>query len=217
LIFSLFYFLKNDISLHALKVPGGSLSNLLRHKWGPLDEETVRRYTTQIIRGLVYGHASQPPPPPPTTPTEKQKKRKKKKKDHVILSSLCAPPPFILKQTTARPPPLFFLKTNTLDISHDHNVVHRDVKGDNILVDRYNGKLKLSDFGTSKRLARISPKVCFLKREERGIVVFRCPPSFLTCVRACVRAGSVGHSAGRYAVVHGTGGDQQRARLWAAC
>lgn len=41
-----------------------------------------------------------------------------------------------------------------LDYLHQHGIMHRDIKGGNVLVDG-NGVCKLADFGSSKKLSSL--------------------------------------------------------------
>jgi serine/threonine protein kinase len=60
---------------------------------------------------------------------------------------------------------------------HENNFVHRDIKGDNILLDS-EGNIKLADFGCSKTLENID--IDGKMSHEQGTICWRAPETVKT-------------------------------------
>lgn len=110
----------------------GSLSSLLRSKWGPLkdNEATIIFYTKQILEGLKYLHDNQ-----------------------IVHRDIKVGG----AATWYRIQPWMYKTRQESLVSALTEGPFRVLQGDNVLINTYSGVLKISDFGTSKRLAGINP------------------------------------------------------------
>lgn len=66
---------------------------------------------------------------------------------------------------------------NTLAYIHTQNICHRDIKPENILYDEVNNKIKLIDFGISKKIIDRGAKRDMLT--ITGTLYYRAPEMFL--------------------------------------
>ena len=72
---------------------------------------------------------------------------------------------------------IIFQLINTLVYVHSQNICHRDIKPENILYDRENKKIKIIDFGISKKIVERGAKREMLT--ITGTLYYRAPEMFL--------------------------------------
>lgn len=76
-----------------------------------------------------------------------------------------------------------------LQYLHEHKIMHRDIKGANILVDK-SGRVKLADFGASKKIEDlVTIGANFLNLKQRGSF----PSSWLSLSSHLCRLGGEEH------------------------
>jgi serine/threonine protein kinase len=108
-------------------VPGGSIAQLLQ-KFGPFNERVIRSYTRQVLQVCAR---------------EKDRERSSDLDEQPSVSDGC------MANMSG------FLYLQGLEFLHAHKIMHRDIKGANLLVDN-SGTVKLADFGASKRMEDVA-------------------------------------------------------------
>ena len=104
---------------------------------------------------------------------------------------------------------------------HDKNIIHRDIKGANCLIDDTDDSIKIADFGTAadsriksknfKKIADVAPPPGFVPlpaSAEHKVAEFTCQREITSITEAFLCPGVAWNL-----LLHGTRGDQ-RCRIW---
>lgn len=157
-------------------VSPGSLSALLRSKWGPLKEATIIFYTRQILEGLRYLHDNQIVHRDIKVESGADASFTQRRWSWLVILERAGVPsrgadrshkltgPSAADAGPSRSPgPRQKLQSaqaggqGLLRLTLFWAFPLCVLQGDNVLVNTYSGVLKISDFGTSKRLAGVNP------------------------------------------------------------